>query len=125
MSRRLCETWELSSDSIAIVEPMTFKKYIACFVAPSLLAMAGHDTSERISRLEKQDQELQAELKRNEAAVDISERLTEIPRLAKPARRGAPQDCGYSYLSTAIATAFPPPKHNAAIPRFTSRRIIS
>ena len=30
-----------------------------------------------------------------------------------------------AYRSTAIATAFPPPKHNAAIPRFTSRRIIS
>src|SRR5579864_7113438 len=27
--------------------------------------------------------------------------------------------------STAIATALPPPRHSAAIPRFTSRRIIS
>ncbi len=32
------------------------------------------------------------------------------------------QNC---YLSTATATAFPPPKHNAAIPRCTSCRIIS
>jgi 7,8-dihydropterin-6-yl-methyl-4-(beta-D-ribofuranosyl)aminobenzene 5'-phosphate synthase len=30
-----------------------------------------------------------------------------------------------SYRSTAIATAFPPPRHSAAIPRCTSRRIIS
>ena len=29
------------------------------------------------------------------------------------------------HRSTAIATAFPPPRHSAAIPRFTSRRIIS
>ena len=29
------------------------------------------------------------------------------------------------YRSTAIATAFPPPRHSAAIPRCTSRRIIS
>jgi hypothetical protein len=29
------------------------------------------------------------------------------------------------YRSTAIATAFPPPRHRAAIPRFASRRIIS
>jgi hypothetical protein len=32
---------------------------------------------------------------------------------------------GLIYRSTAIATAFPPPKHSAAIPRCTSRRIIS
>jgi two-component system NtrC family sensor kinase len=30
-----------------------------------------------------------------------------------------------AYRSTAIATAFPPPRHSAAIPRCTSRRIIS
>lgn len=29
------------------------------------------------------------------------------------------------HLSTAMATAFPPPRHRAAIPRCTSRRIIS
>ena len=32
---------------------------------------------------------------------------------------------GNAYLSTAIATAFPPPRQSAAMPRFTSRRIIS
>lgn len=46
---------------------------------------------------------------------------TAIPCLATAARHGA----SLVYLSTAIATAFPPPRHSAAIPRFTSRRIIS
>jgi len=35
--------------------------------------------------------------------------------------RVARSDRRYSYLSTANATALPPPRHSAAMPRFASR----
>ncbi len=50
---------------------------------------------------------------------------TAVPSFHMPSLRDCSVMDSGDYLSTAIATAFPPPKHSAAIPRCTSRRIIS